>query len=79
MPNPASDVIALLDELGIPQADFLGGPIALEIAVRHPVHAGRHARRDPHPLPRTADGLRGLAAPTLLFIGDADFVLAPAV
>ncbi|MFF7131997.1 pimeloyl-ACP methyl ester carboxylesterase [Streptomyces sp. SAI-126] len=43
----ASDVVALLDELGIQQADFLGfslgGLTALEIAVRHPERVGRLA------------------------------------
>jgi pimeloyl-ACP methyl ester carboxylesterase len=45
VPNLASDVIALLDELGIEQADFigfsLGGLTALEVAVRHPERVGR--------------------------------------
>jgi pimeloyl-ACP methyl ester carboxylesterase len=132
--NLASDVVALLDELGIEQADFigfsLGGLTALEIAVRHPERVGRLAlaatqyRQDgyhtdvrtpdyssprlpgqadfqemadayaavaPHPehfqdflakvtaaahapLPWTAHDLRGLDAPTLLVIGDTDFV-----
>ncbi|MCD9874926.1 alpha/beta fold hydrolase [Streptomyces guryensis] len=43
--NLASDVVALIDELGFVQADFigfsLGGPAALEIAVRHPERVGR--------------------------------------
>lgn len=130
----ASDVVALLDELGVPQADFLGfslgGLTALEIAVRHPERVGRlalagamytregvheevragdfsspllpsqadfqemadaYAAVAPHPehfqdflaktsaaaqgpLPWTADDLRALRAPTLLVIGDSDFV-----
>lgn len=130
----ASDVVALLDELGIRQADFLGfslgGLTALEIAVRHPERVGRlalasamytqegvheevrvpdyssprlpsqadfqemadaYAATAPHPehfqdflakvsaaahapLPWTADDLRGLRAPTLLLLGDSDFV-----
>jgi pimeloyl-ACP methyl ester carboxylesterase len=134
VPNFASDVLALLDRLGIEQADFigfsLGGLTALEIAVRHPERVGRlvlaatHYHQDgyheevrtpdytsprlpsqedfqawadayaavaPHPehfeeflgrvtgaahapLPWTADDLRGLTAPTLLLIGDTDFV-----
>ncbi|WP_411149808.1 alpha/beta fold hydrolase [Streptomyces sp. A30] len=134
VPNLACDVVALLDELGIGQADFLGfslgGLTALEVAVRHPERVGRlvlastqytqdgyHeeildpaadspllpteadfkemadayaavAPRPEHfadflakcsvaahgPLPWTADDLRALAAPTLLVIGDTDFV-----
>ncbi|PWI15162.1 alpha/beta hydrolase [Streptomyces sp. Act143] len=134
VPNLASDVVALLDELGIRQADFLGyslgGLTALEIAVRHPERVGRlvtvsapytqdgmrdeirtpdysspllptqadfqemadayaAVAPDPEhfqaflakvsaaahaPLPWTADDLRALAAPTLLLIGDSDFV-----
>ncbi|MGI5452202.1 alpha/beta fold hydrolase [Streptomyces sp. CA-249302] len=132
--NLATDVVALLDELGIQQADFLGfslgGLTALEVAVRHPERVGRlvlaatqyhqdgyhddvrtpdyssprlpsqadfqewadaYAAVAPHPehfeaflgkvtgaahapLPWTADDLRGLDAPTLLVVGDADFV-----
>ncbi|MEV6510524.1 alpha/beta hydrolase [Streptomyces sp. NPDC051642] len=45
IPDLASDVAALLDELGVRQADFigfsLGGVVALEIAVRHPERVGR--------------------------------------
>ncbi|MEV0487717.1 alpha/beta hydrolase [Streptomyces sp. NPDC050508] len=45
IPDLASDVVALLDELGVRQADFigfsLGGLVALEIAVRHPERVGR--------------------------------------
>ncbi|MEV6537751.1 alpha/beta hydrolase [Streptomyces sp. NPDC051665] len=45
IPDLASDVVALLDELGVRQADFigfsLGGVVALEIAVRHPERVGR--------------------------------------
>lgn len=45
IPDLASDVVALLDELGVQQADFigfsLGGLVALEIAVRHPERVGR--------------------------------------
>ncbi|MEU6259910.1 alpha/beta hydrolase [Streptomyces sp. NPDC047043] len=134
VPNLASDVVALLDELGIEQADFigfsLGGLTALEVAVRHPERVGRlvlaatqyqqggyheeistpgsssprlpsqadfqemadaYAAVAPHPehfqdflakvaaaahspLPWTDDDLRGLQAPTLLVIGDTDFV-----
>jgi pimeloyl-ACP methyl ester carboxylesterase len=132
--NLASDVVALLDELGIPQADFLGfslgGLTALEVAARHPERVGRlvlastqftqdgyhdevrtpdftsprlpsqadfqqmadaYTRTAPHPehfqdfltrttaaahapLPWTPEDLRALAAPTLLVIGDTDFV-----
>ncbi|MFI1095597.1 alpha/beta fold hydrolase [Streptomyces sp. NPDC020917] len=132
--NLASDVVGLLDELGLAQADFLGfslgGLTALQIAVTRPERVGRlvlvstHYRQDgyhdevrtpdwgsprlpgeddfaemaaayaavaPHPehfqdflakcsaaahaeLPWTADDLRGLTAPTLLAIGDTDFV-----
>ncbi|WLW57495.1 alpha/beta fold hydrolase [Streptomyces sp. YU58] len=132
--NLDSDVVAMLDELGIAQADFfgfsLGGLTALEVAVRHPERVGRlvlastHYSQDgyrdevrtpdyaspllpsqadfqemadayaavaPHPehfqdflaktsaganapLPWTADDLRALASPTLLVIGDRDFV-----
>ncbi|MFF3462760.1 alpha/beta fold hydrolase [Streptomyces sp. NPDC002619] len=134
VPNLASDVVALLDELGIEQADFLGyslgGLTALEIAVRCPERVGRlvlaaaqyaqdgvhddvrtpdftsprlpsradfqemadaYAASAPHPerfqellakctaaanapLPWTADDLRGLRTPTLLVVGDTDFV-----
>ncbi|MFC8349075.1 alpha/beta fold hydrolase [Streptomyces sp. NPDC057280] len=134
VPHLASDVVALLDELGVPQADLLGyslgGLTALEIAVRHPDRVGRlvvvsaqysqdgvreeirtpdysspllptqadfqdmadaYAAVAPYPerfqdflgkvsaaaqapLPWTADDLRGLTAPTLLLIGDRDFV-----
>ncbi|MFC5217919.1 alpha/beta fold hydrolase [Streptomyces coerulescens] len=134
VPDLASDVVALLDELGIEQADFLGyslgGLTALEIGIRHPgrvgrlalaatqyhqdgvheeVHAGdfdsprlpsqadfqemaeAYAACAPHPehfqdflgkisvganapLPWTADDLRTVEAPTLLVIGDYDFV-----
>ncbi|MGW7726853.1 alpha/beta fold hydrolase [Streptomyces canus] len=134
VPDLASDVVALLDELGIQQADFLGfslgGLTALELAVRHPERVGRLALAatmytqdgvheevrvpdyssprlpsqadfqemadtyaavapDPEhfqdflakvsaaahaPLPWTAEDLRGLRAPTLLLVGDRDFV-----
>ncbi|WP_053849151.1 alpha/beta fold hydrolase [Streptomyces sp. NRRL B-24085] len=134
VPDLASDAVALLDELGIEQADFLGfslgGLTALEIAVRRPERVGRlalaatmytqegvhddvrvpdyssprlpsqddfqrmadtYAAVAPHPehfqdflskvsaaahapLPWTADDLRGLRAPTLLLLGDSDFV-----
>ncbi|MFG2372994.1 alpha/beta fold hydrolase [Streptomyces sp. NPDC048504] len=134
VPDLASDVVALLDELGVEQADFfgfsLGGLVALEVAVRHPELVGRlvlasspyvqsgfrdeirfpdqdspllpsqadfqemaeaYAAVAPHPehfqdflaktsaaanapLPWTADDLRALTAPTLLIIGDTDFV-----
>ncbi|MGW2420596.1 alpha/beta fold hydrolase [Streptomyces sp. NPDC001709] len=134
VPALASDVVALLDELGLGQADLLGfslgGLTALEVAVRHPDRVGRlvlasapyrqdgfHPEsQDPAsgssrlpsqedfqeiadayaavaprperfqdllakcsavahaPLPWTADDLRGLRPPTLLVIGDADFV-----
>jgi pimeloyl-ACP methyl ester carboxylesterase len=134
VPNLASDVVALLDELGIPQADLfgfsLGGLTALEVAVRHPERVGRlvlastHYAQDGYhdevrtpdfsspllpsqddfremtdaykavapdpehfqdflakcataaqaPLPWTADDLRALSSPTLLVIGDTDFV-----
>ncbi|WP_405875859.1 alpha/beta fold hydrolase [Streptomyces sp. NBC_00005] len=130
----ASDVVALLDELGIEQADFigfsLGGLTALEVAVRHPERVGRlvlaatHYHQDGYhddartpdytsprlpsqadfqemadayaavapdpehfqdflakvtvtahsPLSWTADDLRAVQAPTLLVIGDTDFV-----
>ncbi|MFF7168760.1 alpha/beta fold hydrolase [Streptomyces pseudovenezuelae] len=130
----AADVVALLDELGIRQADVLGfslgGLAALEVAVRHPERVGRlalaatmyaqdgvhdevrvpdyssprlpgqddfqemadaYAATAPHPehfqdflakvsatahapLPWTADDLRGLRVPTLLLVGDTDFV-----
>ena len=132
--NLATDVVALLDELGVRQADFfgfsLGGLVALEIAVRYPERVGRLALAaamytqegvheevripdygsprlpsqadfqemadayaavapDPGhfqdflakvsaaaqaPLPWTADDLRTLRAPTLLLVGDSDFV-----
>ncbi|MFF7645655.1 alpha/beta fold hydrolase [Streptomyces canus] len=134
VPHLASDVVALLDELGIRQADFLGfslgGLVALEFAVRHPERVGRlalaatmytqdgvhdevrvpdygsprlpneddfqemadaysvTAPRPEHfqdflakvsaaahaPLPWAADDLRGLRVPTLLLVGDSDFV-----
>ncbi|MEU6352954.1 alpha/beta hydrolase [Streptomyces sp. NPDC047072] len=134
VPLLASDVIALLDELGIEQADLfgfsLGGLTALEVAVRHPERVGRlvtaaapytqdgfhedvrvpdyssprlptpadfqemadaYAAVAPDPghfqeflakvseaahapLPWTADDLRGLRAPTLVLVGDNDFV-----
>src|SRR5882757_5874659 len=134
LPNLASDVVALLDELGVEQADFfgfsLGGLTALQIAVAHPERVGRlvlaatqyhqdgyydevrtpdwssprlpgeadfaqmsaaYARTAPDPehfqdflakvsaaaqapLTWTADDLTALAAPTLLVIGDQDFV-----
>ncbi|MEU1269777.1 alpha/beta hydrolase [Streptomyces sp. NPDC005799] len=132
--NLAADVVDLLDELGIEQADFLGfslgGMTALEVAVRHPERVGRlvlaatpyrqegyhddvrtpdfasprlpgqadfqkmadaYAAVAPHPehfqdflakvtgaahapLPWTADDLRALDAPTLVVVGDTDFV-----
>ncbi|MFD8133656.1 alpha/beta fold hydrolase [Streptomyces mirabilis] len=134
VPGLASDVVALLDELGIEQADFLGfslgGLVALEVSVRHPERVGRlalaatqynqdgyhddvrtpdynsprlpgqadfkemadaYAAVAPHPehfqdflakssaaahapLPWTAEDLRALTAPTLLIVGDTDFV-----
>ncbi|MET7457823.1 alpha/beta hydrolase [Streptomyces sp. NPDC005574] len=134
VPGLASDVVTLLDRLGIAQADLvgfsLGGLTALEIAVRHPERVGRlvlaatqytqdgyhaeviapdhssprlpgradfqemadaYAAAAPHPeqfekllakctaaahspLPWTADDLRGIQAPTLLVVGDTDFV-----
>ncbi|WP_405856037.1 alpha/beta hydrolase [Streptomyces sp. NBC_01515] len=134
IPDLASDVVALLDELGVRQADFigfsLGGLVTLEIAVRHPERVGRivpaaaqysqdgiheeirtpdfssprmpgqadfeemsdaYAAVAPHPehfhdflakasaaanepLPWTADDLRAVTAPTLLVIGDTDFM-----
>jgi pimeloyl-ACP methyl ester carboxylesterase len=134
LPNLACDVVALLDDLGIAQADLfgfsLGALTALEVAVRHPERVGRlvlasaqytqdgyhdevrapdysspllpsqadfqemadaYAAVSPHPehfqdflakcstaahgpLPWTADDLRALEAPTLLVIGDTDFV-----
>lgn len=134
VPNLASDVVALLDELGIEQADFLGfslgGLTALEVAVRRPDRVGRLVLASTHyaqegyheevripdysspllpteadfqemadayaavaprpehfqdflakcstgahgPLPWSADDLRALDAPTLLVIGDTDFV-----
>ncbi|MET8218919.1 alpha/beta fold hydrolase [Streptomyces hirsutus] len=134
VPDLASDVVALLDAIGVEEADLLGyslgGLIALEIGVRHPGRVGRlvlaaapytqdgvheevrapdyssprlpgeadfremadaYAASAPYPerfedllakcsaaahapLPWTADDLRGLAAPTLLVIGDTDFV-----
>ncbi|MGW4564980.1 alpha/beta fold hydrolase [Streptomyces sp. NPDC004561] len=134
VPALASDVVALLDELGVGQADLLGfslgGLTALEVAVRHPERVGRLVlaatpyRQDGYhpevrtadsgsprlpsradfqemadayaavaprpekfqdllakcsaaahaPLPWTADDLRGVRAPTLLVVGDTDFV-----
>ncbi|WP_405730739.1 alpha/beta hydrolase [Streptomyces sp. NBC_00028] len=59
VPHLASDVVALLDELGVPQADFLGyslgGLTALEIAVRHPDRVGRLVLVS---APYTQDGMR---------------------
>lgn len=132
--NLASDVLALLDELGVEQADFfgfsLGGLTTLQFAVAYPERVGRlvlastqyhqdgyydevrtpdfsssrlpseadfgrmtaeYARIAPFPehfqdllakcsaaatapLEWTADDLTGLTAPTLLVIGDHDFV-----
>ncbi|MDQ0963899.1 pimeloyl-ACP methyl ester carboxylesterase [Streptomyces sp. B4I13] len=132
--NLASDVVALLDELGVEQADVLGfslgGLVALQLALDCPERVGRlvlastqysqdgyhdevraadhtstrlpgrqdfqemadaYAAVAPHPgrfqdlvakctaaahapLPWTADDLRGVRAPTLLAIGDTDFV-----
>jgi pimeloyl-ACP methyl ester carboxylesterase len=47
MSDPASEMVTLLYELGIAQADFLGfslcGLTALEIAVWHPERVGRLA------------------------------------
>jgi pimeloyl-ACP methyl ester carboxylesterase len=134
LPHLASDVVALLDELGVAQADFfgfsLGGLTALQLAITYPQRVGRlvlvathyrqegyydevrtpdwgsprlpteadfremaaaYAKTAPHPehfqdflakcsaaatgdLGWTADDLRALTAPTLLVIGDTDFV-----
>ena len=134
LPYLASDVVALLDELGVGRADFLGfslgGLTALQTAISCPERVGRlalvstHYRQDgyyeevrtpdwgsprlpteadfremaaayaeaaPHPehfqdflakcsaaaqadLGWTDDDLRALTAPTLLVIGDSDFV-----
>ncbi|WP_405622923.1 alpha/beta fold hydrolase [Streptomyces sp. NBC_00076] len=134
VPLLASDVVALLDELGIPQADLFGFSLgeltALEVAARHPERVGHlvlaatqysqdgyhdevrtpdytsprlpsqddfqemadaYAATAPHPerfqdllakctgaahapLPWTADDLRALSSPTLLVVGDTDFV-----
>ncbi|MFF0156432.1 alpha/beta fold hydrolase [Streptomyces sp. NPDC005263] len=132
--NLASDVVGLLDDIGIEEVDLLGfslgGLTALEVAVRHPERVGRlvlastHYHQDGYhdevrtpdynspllpsqadfqemadayaavapdpghfmdflakcstaahaPLPWTADDLRALDTPTLLVIGDTDFV-----
>ncbi|MFC4942500.1 alpha/beta fold hydrolase [Pseudonocardia sp. GCM10023141] len=136
IPNLASDVVGLLDHLGIEKADLfgfsLGGLTAVQVAVSHPDRVGRlvaasvHFRQDgyyeeifnPDPdagsrrLPTAADfqemqeayesvasdpshfgafmaktsqaagafrgwsddELRGVAVPTLLLVGDTDFV-----
>ncbi|MGH3762514.1 alpha/beta fold hydrolase [Actinophytocola sp.] len=74
----ADDVVGVLDEVGVERADFfgfsLGGLVALQVAMRHPVRAGRLAAAGVH---FRADGYRpgvfDMDSGSELLPTDADF------
>ncbi|MDH6131472.1 CHAD domain-containing protein [Kitasatospora sp. MAA4] len=77
----ADDVAALLAHLNVDRADFLGfslgGLVALELAVTRPALVSRLVLASTPAEGHTADELRALRAPTLLLVGDHDFVRFP--
>src|ERR671938_657862 len=71
----ADDTAALARQLGIDNADVvgysMGGGIALQLAIRHP---GVVKRLDTTPFAWPEQDIRGIAAPTLIVLGDSDGV-----